>query len=103
MTRPFLIVLNAAAGGAQAAQNALDSVSEVTYWYRCFPDAIFVTARLTANELSERLSSRLGINGMGDKRIVVTQINPSEVQGWLPKAAWHLVNNPTAPILPPQE
>lgn len=99
MTRPYLVIFNSLLGSAQAVQDALDKIPEVTYWFRCFPESIFVTASLSANDLSERLSAEFGITATDNKRLLVAQIHPQDSQGWLPKAAWHLINYPNNPRL----
>lgn len=100
MSRPFIIVFNSLVGEAALVQSALDSMPEVTHWFRCFPHAIFFTSTKSANELATKLRSKLGVGVPGDKRFVVLQVSSAEAQGWLPPAAWHLIQNPGSPVFP---
>ena len=98
MTRSLLVVFNDAFALPLGIQGALDQIPQVSFWYRCFPNAIFVTANLSANDLAGLLRQRFGADRT--KRFIVAQLRPDEVQGWLPSQAWHMINNPLSPREP---
>lgn len=78
-------------------QGVLDGISEVTYWYRPFPQAILCTSTLTAHELAKRIEGVLGVHGK--TRFVVFEVQGQKAQGRLPKKGWHLINTPDSPRL----
>lgn len=91
--KPYVVMFTPSYSERQQAQDFLDTVKEVTYWYACLPYCVFFTSTLTAEELSQRLTSRFG-TAHGSYLVMEASRNR---QGWLPREVWHLMANPDAP------
>lgn len=96
-TWAYLLVFNEKVGTRKDVQAFLDTISEVTYWYGCLPNAVFLTSTATAGTVSDRIKERFGTES--GQRFFVTEVH-SDRQGWLPKNVWHLLKNPENLRLP---
>jgi hypothetical protein len=94
MTWAYLIVFNNKIGDRKSFQNFLDTIPEITYWYGCLPNAVFLTSTLTAGQISDKVRSHFGTQD--GQRWFVTEVH-NDRQGWLPKEVWHMLKNPTDP------
>lgn len=94
MSWAYLLVFNASVGSRKEVQQLLDAMPEVTYWYGCLPNGIFLTSTLTARQISENLKERCGTSS--GQRWFITQVHDDR-EGWLPKEAWHVLKNPDSP------
>ncbi len=92
-TWAYLIVFGATLGTRKQVLDFLDEQDEVTYWYGCLPNCVFLTSTLTASALARRVRERFG-----DHRFLVAEVHEDR-NGWLPKAAWHLFRSPEEPRL----
>ena len=89
----YIIITSSAFATRKEIQDYLDSIKEVQYWYACLPDCVFCTSSLMADELAQKLRARFG-----RERFLVMECNDNR-QGWLPRAAWHLMRHPDSPML----
>jgi hypothetical protein len=96
-TWAYLLIFNDAVGARKEVQEFLDTLSEVTYWYGCMPNSVFLTATVPAGTISDKIQARFG-TGSG-QRFFLTEVHPDR-QGWMPKAVWHLLKDPSDPRLP---
>ena len=94
MTWAYLIVFSDKLGTRDDVQNFLDSLPEVIYWYSCIPMCVFFTSTLPAQSLAEKVMEQFG-SSLG-QRFLITEVHHDR-QGWLPKQAWHLFQNPGNP------
>lgn len=74
-------------------QDFLNEQTEVTYWYSCLPNCVFLTSTLSASALGDRVHERFP-----EPRFLIVEVH-NDRQGWLPEAAWHLFQNPASPRL----
>lgn len=97
MNWAYLLVFNEKLGARKAVIEFLNTLPEVTYWYACFPNSIFLTSNVTAGSLAEKIKAEFGTDNQ--QRFFITEVSPDK-QGWMPKQAWHLINNPESPHMP---
>jgi hypothetical protein len=98
MTTPFIFVFNEKLGTRDEVQSVLDKIPEVTYWYACFPNTIFLTSTVSAFELARRVNAL--IPGAAQARWVIAAIDAKNSQGRLPPKVWHLMTDPETPRMP---
>lgn len=96
MTWAYLITFNGKVGTRSIVQEYLTTIPEVTYWYGCLPNTIFLTSTLSAGELSDKIKDNFGTGG--GQRWFIAEVG-SDRQGWLPKEVWHMLKNPANPRL----
>jgi hypothetical protein len=84
----YLLVFDDAFGTEKEVQDFLTTMNDVDWWYRCLPNAIFVTAYLTAKNLSGELRKRFPRG-----RHIVLDCN-TDREGFLPRKAWNLIRRP---------
>ena len=94
MAWAYLIVFDDDLGSRNDVQKLLDNIPEVTYWYSCMPNVIFLTSTVNAQTLADKVHERFG-RGRG-KRFLVTEVHQDR-QGWLPKKVWHMFKHPDNP------
>jgi hypothetical protein len=93
--KSYIIVLGAQAPPRERIQALLNEMPEVTYWYACISKSIFCTSSLTAFEIADAVFKKFG----NKFRFYITEVLADNSQGWLPKKAWHLIQNPDNPAL----
>ena len=74
----------------------LNQIEEVTHWYSCMPHCIFLTSTFDAQQIATEIRSHFGEKPPGLHLVVEVH---HDRQGWLPKKAWHLFQNPSDPSL----
>lgn len=97
MTWAYLLVFNEKVGTRGPVQEFLNTIPEVTYWYGCFPGAIFLTSTLPAGQISDKIKAHFGTDS--GQRWFITEVHQDR-QGWAPKQVWHMLKNPANPRLP---
>lgn len=90
----YLIVFNERLGTRKDVQEFLDTLPEVTYWYSCMPNCVFLTSSLSAGEIADSIRANFGTEA--GQRFLVVEVHDDR-QGWLPKKAWHIFRNPQNP------
>ncbi len=70
----------------------LDDRSEIQNWYSLLPGQIFIASDRSAQELGELLRGRFP-----RELLLVTQINPSDCNGWLPEEVWDFIREAQKP------
>lgn len=85
----FLLVYDDDFGTYNEVRRLVDTCPGVDYWYRCLPNAIFLTSQRTASELTRTFLDRSGERG----RFLVLDTD-ADRDGWLPGRAWDLMNHP---------
>jgi len=79
----YILVFSDSVGTADAVKDFIDSRAEVTTWYRCMTNAIFIRSELSATQLGvlfRRFSPEKG-------RFIVLDCS-TDKNGWLPPEAW---------------
>ncbi len=84
----YLLVFDKDFGDTQTVQEYLKELESVDWWYRCLPNAIFVTSYLTAKNLSKKLMERFS----GGRHLILDC--DTDYHGFLPTKAWILISNP---------
>jgi hypothetical protein len=97
MKRPYLILINDNLSSRAALTTFLDEISEVSYWYACMPNAVFLISSLSASGLSHLIRDKFGTDGL--KRHIVTEVSTNR-DGWMPKQVWHMFRNFDSPKMP---
>lgn len=90
----YLLVYSSKFGNRRDITEWLDSLPEVTFWYYCLPNCIFLTSTETAVNLAESAYQEFGKSAL----FLITEIHRDR-QGWLPRQAWHMFRNPEDPRL----
>ena len=93
MTRSYILIFNDTVGTRAEILEHLDTLPSVTHWYVCMPNCIFLTSTVSADTISKAIKEKFGYR---EGRYLVMESN-NDRQGWLPKAAWHLLRNPSDP------
>lgn len=70
----------------------LDDRSEIQNWYSLLPGQIFIASDHSAEELGELLRRQFP-----RELLLVTQINLSDCNGWLPEEAWDFIRESQKP------
>jgi hypothetical protein len=70
----------------------LDDRSEVQNWYSLLPGQIFIASDHSAQELGELLRRQFP-----RELLLITQINESDCNGWLPEEAWDFIREAQSP------
>ena len=83
----YLLAFGRDFGPTEDVQKLLSKMPEIEFWYRCLPNAIFITSRLSARELHRALRKVHG------GRCIILDCD-TDYSGWLPKKAWRLIKNP---------
>lgn len=94
MSWSYLLIFNDKLGIRSDVTTYLDKISEISYWYTCMPNAIFLTSTLTAGSISDRIKSHFGTDS--GQRFFISEVHKDR-QGWMPKKVWHMLNNPDNP------
>lgn len=76
-------------------QYIVDSSDILSFWNH-LPLLYAVKTRLTAMQLTQKL--RPFFDG---RFFIVTEINPDNINGWMPQAAWEWFTTPAPPVKPP--
>jgi hypothetical protein len=84
----YLLAFDQGFGATKEIQEYLTSMQDVDWWYRCLPNAIFVTSYLSAKSLSQELRKRFP-NG----RHIILDCD-TDREGLLPKKAWSFISKP---------
>lgn len=87
--RCFLVGFNALSLPVEDLTNFLDARSEVVNWYGILPGQLFVISALDAKKIN-----RLIVERFPKGLFLVTQMDPSTTDGWLPQEAWDFINRP---------
>lgn len=91
--KAYLLVFNDSLLPAVSRQIMIDFLetrrSEVPNWYACFNQAILLNSEHSASNLSDLIRERFP-----NIWFVISEINPTTVNGWAPKQFWDFVNNP---------
>jgi hypothetical protein len=96
MSWSYLLVFNEALD-AEKVRELIDKQPEITYWYRCLPNSMFLTSSLSASQISNLIKDEFSTRG--GQRFFITEVH-ADRQGWLPRAVWHMLKNPDNPGLP---
>ena len=96
MTWAYILVFNSAVGTREQVLKFIDTIPEITYWYACLPNCVFLTSTLSAKGISRRIKDKFGSEG--EQQFFVTEVHEDR-QGWLPKAVWHMFREPNDPRL----
>jgi hypothetical protein len=92
--KPFVLIFSENLATVTEIQKYLDDFPEVGFWFRCFPNAIFLASSIDANQLGHRISDRF----FRDKgRFFISEIHEEEAWGILPMQAWKLIMDPENP------
>jgi hypothetical protein len=87
--RCFLIGFNALLQPVQDLTSFFDTRAEIVDWYGILPGQLFVISGLDVKTLNLLIVSRFP-KGF----FIVTQLDPSVTDGWLPEEAWNFINRP---------
>lgn len=74
----------------QNDQNFLDSRPEVLNWLSLFP-SVFIVSQYSSYELSEIFRQQYL-----EKQFVITLIEPTDSNGYMPQQVWDFINHPKA-------
>jgi len=100
--KAFFLVFSDRFGTAAEVQGYLDTVPEVGFWFRCFPNGIFLTSSIDGKQLGRRLQARFTASS-GTGRFILLPVDENESWGVMPFQAWKLVQEPDAPKLTPRD
>jgi len=70
----------------------LDDRSEIQNWYSLLPGQIFIASDRSAQELSELL-----IRQFPKELFIVTHVDPSDCNGWMPEEVWDFIREAQSP------
>ena len=59
-----------------------------THWWNHLPAVFLVTSRLTADQITDRLSPVVG-----DARFLVIGVRLDDTEGWLPEKSWRWIKH----------
>lgn len=96
--KAFFLVFSDRFGTADQVQKYLDTVREVGFWFRCFPNGIFLTSSIDGKQLGRRLQDRFTGSSVAG-RFILLPVDESESWGVLPFQAWKLIQEPDSPKL----
>jgi hypothetical protein len=95
MIWPYLIIFDEAFASRKEVTDFLNSIEdEVPYWYACFPNCVFFTSTMSANELAERFWAKFDVEK--GQKFLICEV-PDDRQGRLPKEAWKMFGEPSDP------
>jgi|SRR5580700_6857559 hypothetical protein len=87
--RCLLVGFNALSLAVQDLTGFFDTRPEIVNWYSILMGQVFVISALDAQALN-----RLIVNRFPNGLFIVTQLDPSATDGWLPQEAWDFINQP---------
>lgn len=70
-------------GNREEMKTLLNSIPEITDWRYDLPNSFFIQSELNAKKLGGLIKRQ-----KPDSRYFLTEINPSNRQGWLPTSTW---------------
>ncbi len=82
----FLVTFN---GFRLPLTQFLDSRPEVLNWFAVLSNAILIVSRGTATSLGQLMH-----NQFPSMWFIVTEIHPTEVNGWMNSQTWDFINSP---------
>jgi hypothetical protein len=88
----YAFLYNETFGSPDEVKSMLDKNKHVRNWHRYLPYCYFVVSELSADDLHETLKG--DIKDRPKARILVLD-TATDRQGWLPRTAWDLMNNPS--------
>jgi hypothetical protein len=86
----YLLVYSNDLGTTDQVRAVIDNNVDIVNWYKCLPNAFFITSPQTASTLAREIRGQLG-----DKRFIILDTQ-TDRSGWLPTKAWDFMKNPRA-------
>ncbi len=87
--KPYLLTFNLAGITRNDVTKFLDTLPEVQNWYTAFFSAVIVISEADATTLANLFHARFPL-----VFFVVTEIVPSNCNGYLPKIVWEFITKP---------
>lgn len=84
----YILVFSDSVGTIDEVKEFIDSRDEITSWYYCMTNAIFLRSKKTANQLSDIFREYTEDNG----RFLILDCE-TDRNGWLTKKAWKFMKN----------
>ena len=85
--RLYLLVLGSTMN-SEDVKGFIDRQEYITDWFRSMPKSFFLVSGLTASEIYERIRDKFK-----EGRLFLTEVSPTNRQGWLPRSHWTKINN----------
>jgi hypothetical protein len=85
--RLYLLVLGSTIN-SEEVKEFIDSQECITDWFRSMPNSFFLVSGLFASGIYERIRSKFK-----EGRLFLTEVSPTNRQGWLPRSHWTKINH----------
>ena len=85
----YLLVFNASQVDRTTVQRAIDKLVLVENWFSFFDNAMCLASSVTVDELSRPIRDMFP-----DLVFMITTVDASTTNGWMPKAIWTFLANP---------
>ncbi len=96
MRKLYLFVYNNNLGERQEVSKMLDCIADVTDWRYDLPNCFYIVSEKSSDELTDLILDHC--KGKQTFRFLITEISPTNRQGWLPKSTWDFLNNFNSPV-----
>lgn len=89
--KSYLFAIDSSTMSLDKALEAIDKIREIENWQIILPDVAVLVSRLDIDGLHEALKE-----GLPKQKFLITLLEQGKKQGWLAKASWAFMNNPTS-------